>query len=316
LGHKGSATVLDGKGKVGIFQEVIGEDDELSHEGGEGEFFRFATSDETEVERSEDRVVAGGDEGGHVKDRAELRAAAEDVALTAELTAVVVKGSDAGESGGLGIGEGAKFGHERDEGGGGENTDALDFLEAIDLGPQIGRSSDFCLDEGFELRDLFLEEGHGFSNEAKEIFVCEGLGEIVVLSDLGEEMGAVFDQGQQLLLEGIWKGERLGLEGLSKLSDQAGIDPVGLGQTVLGAGKVADLPGVKLDDGPADSVRQAQEESFVSAARFTDQDRLWRERLEPGEDGLLGIGEALGRRRVREVEVELGDIDAEVRLHR
>lgn len=142
------------------------------------------------------------------------------------------------------------------------------------------------------------------------------MGEIVVLSDLGEEMGAVFDQGHQLLLLGIREGERLGLEGLGKISDYVGIDPVGLGQTVFGARKVADLPGVKLDDESAESVRQAQEESFVSAARFTDQNRLWRERFEPGEDGCLRVGEAICRRRVREVEVELGDIDAEIRLHR
>jgi hypothetical protein len=167
---------------------MVGEDDELSHEGGESEFFGFATIEETEVERSEDRVVARSDEGGHVKDGADLAAATEDVALTAELTTVVVKGSDAGEGGGLAIGEGAKFGHERDEGSGGEQADALDVLEAIDFGEEIGRGSDLCLHERFELRDLFVEEGYGFSDEAEEMFVCHGLDEIVVLSDLGEEM--------------------------------------------------------------------------------------------------------------------------------
>lgn len=117
--------------------------------------------------------MAGGDERSHVKDRADLRAAAEDVALTAELATVVVKGSDAGEGGGLGIGEGTKFRHQRDEGGGGEHADALDLAEAIDLGHQIGRSGDLCLHERFELRDLFLEEGHGFGDEPEEMFVCQ-----------------------------------------------------------------------------------------------------------------------------------------------
>jgi hypothetical protein len=55
-GKKGSATVLDRKDKVGVFQELVGEDDELSHEGSESEFFGFAASEETEVERSEDRI--------------------------------------------------------------------------------------------------------------------------------------------------------------------------------------------------------------------------------------------------------------------
>jgi hypothetical protein len=217
--QKGSATVLGCKDKVGAFQEVVGEDDEFSHEGSEGEFFGFAAIEETEVERSKNRIVAGGDERGHVKDRADLRAAAEDMALTAELTTVVVKGSDAGEGGGLGIGEGAEFGHEGDEGRGGEQADALDLLEALDPGQQMGRSSDFGLHERFQLRDLFLEEGHGFSDEAEEMFVCQGLGEIVVLSDLSKEIRAVFDQGEQLFLQRIGRRERFGLEGLSKLSD-------------------------------------------------------------------------------------------------
>jgi hypothetical protein len=100
---------------------VVGEDDELSHEGREGEFLGFAASEETEVKRSEGRVVARGDERGHVKDRADLGAAAEDVAVTAELTAVVVKGSDTREGGSVGLGEGTEFRHQRDEGGGGED---------------------------------------------------------------------------------------------------------------------------------------------------------------------------------------------------
>ena len=81
---------------------MVGEDNELSHEGSESEFFGFAASEETEVDGSEDRIEAEGDERGHVKDRANLRAAAEDVALSAQLTAVVVKWGDTGQGGGLG----------------------------------------------------------------------------------------------------------------------------------------------------------------------------------------------------------------------
>ena len=57
-GRKGSATVLGNEGKVGIFEEVIGEDDELSHEGGEGEFLGLARGEVTLVERAQDGVVA------------------------------------------------------------------------------------------------------------------------------------------------------------------------------------------------------------------------------------------------------------------
>jgi hypothetical protein len=70
---------------------LVGEDDELSHEGGESEFFGFAASEETEVEGSKNRVVAGGDESSHVKDRADLRAATENVALSAELVTASIR---------------------------------------------------------------------------------------------------------------------------------------------------------------------------------------------------------------------------------
>jgi hypothetical protein len=45
--RKGSATVLGGKGEIRIFQQLVGEDDEFSHQGGESEFFGFATIEET-----------------------------------------------------------------------------------------------------------------------------------------------------------------------------------------------------------------------------------------------------------------------------
>src|ERR1035437_703026 len=55
---KGSATVLRGNGKVGVFQEEVGEDDQFAHEEGEGEFFGFAVGEEAQVEGFENWVVA------------------------------------------------------------------------------------------------------------------------------------------------------------------------------------------------------------------------------------------------------------------
>jgi|ERR1035437_5698586 hypothetical protein len=54
----GSATVLRGKGKVGVFQEEVSEDDQFAHEDGEGEFFGFAIGEEAQVAGFENWVVA------------------------------------------------------------------------------------------------------------------------------------------------------------------------------------------------------------------------------------------------------------------
>jgi len=45
----------------------VGEEDEFAHEDGEGGFFGFTGGEEAVIERFENGVVAGGDEGGHVK---------------------------------------------------------------------------------------------------------------------------------------------------------------------------------------------------------------------------------------------------------
>ena len=84
------------------------------------------------VEGLENGVVAGGDEGGHVEGRADLGATTTNMTLAAELTAVVVEGSDAGEGGGLSVGESSEFRHEGDEGECGNESDALNFLKAGD----------------------------------------------------------------------------------------------------------------------------------------------------------------------------------------
>ena len=67
-----SATVLRGKGKVRIFQEVVCEDDEFSHESCEGKFFRFSSVEKALVESLEDGVKSGSHESCHVENRADM----------------------------------------------------------------------------------------------------------------------------------------------------------------------------------------------------------------------------------------------------
>ena len=86
------------KGEIGIFEEMIGEKDEFAHEDGKGELFGLSCSEEAEVKRLENRVIAGGDERGHVESGADLGTTAADVAAAAVLAAVAIEGSDAGES--------------------------------------------------------------------------------------------------------------------------------------------------------------------------------------------------------------------------
>ena len=75
---------------------------------------RFSDKEETLLKDFEDGVTTGGDEAGHGKSLADLRSTTTDGALTAKVATVVIEGGDAGEKGGLAVGEGSEFGHEDD----------------------------------------------------------------------------------------------------------------------------------------------------------------------------------------------------------
>ena len=312
---KGSATVLSCKDKVGIFQEEVSEDDKFAHEGGEGEFFGFAVGEEAKVEGFENRVVARGDQGGHVKNRADLGAAASNMALAAMLAAVTIEGSDSCQCRRLRIGQGAEFGHEGDQGSGSEGADALDLLEPLNLCGEVGGLGKLVRHERLQLLHLLAQKGNGSGYEGEQFFVGESFRQIIVLSDLHEQMRAVFDEGGKFLLEGVWKGERFRVEGLGKINEELGVQLVGLGQATFGFGKVADLPGVEAGNGTLGGVRQGDEQRLVTPASFADQDGGWREGFEPAPDGLFRVGNLAGLLVLTKVEVEFGDVDSDMDFH-
>ncbi len=57
-GGKGVSNGLSCERKSGIFEQVIEEDDELSHHGGEGYFLGFTSSDQAGVKRLKYGVIA------------------------------------------------------------------------------------------------------------------------------------------------------------------------------------------------------------------------------------------------------------------
>jgi len=83
-------------------------DEELAHDGDEGEFFGFGTEKEGLVEGLEDGVVSRGDEGGHVEGVSGFGASGGGSALAAEEADVAVEGSEGGTGTTI---EGAEFGH-------------------------------------------------------------------------------------------------------------------------------------------------------------------------------------------------------------
>jgi len=151
---------------------------------------------------------------------------------------------------------------------------------------------------------LFFERGNGAGEDAEDVFVAEGFLEIIVLSNLVEDVAAEFDKGGELDLERIGGAQRGGMESLSKLSDDSRIEGVGLGETAFGFGEVSDLAGIDAGNGTTLSVGLGDESGFVAAAGLADEHGVVGQRFEVGADGFLGVWDLSGLAVVMDVEEE------------
>ena len=85
--------------EVGIFEEAIKQDDELSHDGGESDHLLFTSGEEALVEVLQDGIEAGGAEGGHVKGVAHRAASTGDAPGGDPGAALANVGREASEGG-------------------------------------------------------------------------------------------------------------------------------------------------------------------------------------------------------------------------
>ncbi len=153
-----------------LSDEGIGENEEFSHDGGDGDFGLFSAGDETVVEDFEGWIVSRGGKGGHVQGASQVGSSASDVARAVVLAAVVGDGGKADDHGGLFGGERAEFDEADDEGDSGCDPDAGDGGEDSEAAGKERIGGDQALDFGLEIGDggfegaeltLELEDGGG-----------------------------------------------------------------------------------------------------------------------------------------------------------
>ena len=92
------------------------ENEELSHDGGEGDFSQFAFFDEAIMEGSERRVETSGGQRSHIESASDMGASALDVTGSAALAAIAGDRGEADEHGGFFGRQGADLGEAGDQG--------------------------------------------------------------------------------------------------------------------------------------------------------------------------------------------------------
>ena len=140
-------------------QERVGQDQDLSSHGDQGDFGGFAACFESGVEGFHGRAVTDRGHGGLVERDAYFAATTADVADAAGGAAVVGKGSQAHESGDGLSGTLSEFGQVDQESPRDLGTDADDGLEDVVFGFEGGRLGDDTVQAVFEVLDLLFEKG-------------------------------------------------------------------------------------------------------------------------------------------------------------
>ena len=120
--------------KVGIFKDLIHENDEFSHDSGERDFGWFACGAEALVKGFKLAVGTSGDQSGHEEGTSDLRAATADKSASAPLAAVARVRCQTGQGGDLSAVKSSqfwKFGQNSQGGDGADTGDGFQFGHAL-----------------------------------------------------------------------------------------------------------------------------------------------------------------------------------------
>lgn len=222
-------------------EECIGEDDELSHDGGDGDFSGFPSGDESLIFGFHVGVEACCNKGWHVECLAQDSTPTADVTTPAILSAVARNRRQAGEARDLFVFELAEFGHLDEHGDSGNRADAGDRDEDLEARHQFRLAAQPGLERCVDGGDLAVDLRQALGGMALEQGRTTRM-----LAVLGG--GSILDQGEPGDVEFLHVVNGLAVDRSHwqrqqrpHASEHGGIDRVGLGVAAGGLGKAPRL---------------------------------------------------------------------------
>jgi hypothetical protein len=284
-----------------LCDEGVGEDDELSHDGDEGDLGLFSCGAESVIDGLEVWIAARGGKGGHGEGAAQLRASAADMA-----------------GAGLLVRERADFGKADDQGDSRRGPDPRDRGQDGEPPGQARIGGD----EAFDLRLEMGERGLDSADLALDLGDRHGDGGF---AELVEERGAGGDgrvpaaqHVPQGLHECAGRGGRAWLHALAEDGQHPSVDAVGLGQGAGGLGEQARAQ--RIDDSDSEALRNeaAMGGAVELSGRLHDHKRhlvAFKGTLQaPEAVSVVGDGELRPERVEVDVESGFTDVDTDVDL--
>src|SRR5579859_3911987 len=300
--------------KVGIFEDVIHQDDEFAHDGSEGDFGGLTRQAEALIKLFKLVVRMSGDECSHVEYPSDRSASATDAAASMPVTTFTRMRSQTGQCGSLAAVERAQFGQfgqYAQSGDGAHTSNGFELLHPF-IQPRRVRAQFLELD--FNLRQIPFQT----ADQALSLTPQGWQGEPLGLESLGDEdfehLYPTADQfGQLLFLWGTWCG-RLGKQCLTVGRQDGGVNGIGLGALAGGAGEVPDTGGVQDADRNLGFMQCRDNVAFVTAGGFTDDldSGLGGQKFQQPPVAGGGVGQVVEATGQVKLQVKLGNIQAGV----
>src|ERR1700733_12896331 len=298
--------------KVRIFEDMIHQDNEFTHDGGKRDFGGFASGAKALVKLFELAIASGGDESRHVEGASYRSAAATDGAEPLPTAALTSKRSQSGQGGGLLAIEGSQFRQFRQDAQGGDGADAgngFEFLEARMQGCHLPAQ---LFELVFDLGQIPFEP----ADQTLGLAAQAGQGELLGLLPLGDDnfhdLLATANQFGELLFERGAGRSGFGPQGLAIGGEHRRIDLIGFGALATGFGEVAGTGGIEYADGDAGGLECRHDVAFIATGGFANDlaARLGGQKLQESAMARDSIGQVVGTTRQMKLQVELGNIQA------
>ena len=306
-----------GPGSV-VPEECVGEEQELAHEGGDGEFLGLTGVDHGLVFSGHLRVEAGCDECWHVESLPEHGASAPDGRAATPGCGLAGHGGQTGEAGGLLAAQGTEFGHLDHQGDGGEGGDAGNARQDGRPSGEVVLRSEMVLDGGLDGRDVPLDLREFEAQQAPD----EGGS-----GDREPVPGrrAVLDQGLARPVQFLHSVERAvpepgrrWLQGDAEAGENGCVDTIGLGQHAGGFREAPRLAWIDLGDRQAVRGQCGFQQAVIGARRLVDEagDGCLADPADQLGETAGGVRHATGGavRQAVDVQMILGDIDPNGKL--
>ena len=295
----------------------IEHDEQLAHASGKRDLGFLAGRQQPRVKRLQHRITARSNQGGHIKHRANLGAAAPNRAPAAQLAAIVIERCDADQRGDFAAAEGAQF---RQVGEQGSHRDTADRRYAAEqpglFGPQ-GRLPDRLLQGAIELGQLFAQPADVGGNATVKP-CCSAALPIALGREHFNNLPALGDQGHQFAALGVGQGPGVRLDQFGEMRQDTRIDRIGLRQPAGSPRKVANLARIDHGDRQTRGGQFTGRRDFIAAAGF-EHDAVHAELLQLLDQRcnaawIVGHAEAFTARPQRRIELRFRYIDADKKV--